>query len=222
MYMTEEKLYKSIKYLISYPDDFDAGKKYPLIVFLHGRGGISNDLGVLKSYPSFIHLDSRKNFGYVLLAPLCSVNNWNEVMPYLIDLVDCTRALDFIDTARVYVTGNSMGGYGTWELASLRPDWFAAVMPLCGGGMKWIADRYVGLPIRTFHGVRDTIVDPIESLEMVKAINRLGGNAELILFPTLEHNCWDKVYTDKDNYDWLLSFTTERSAIVEEKYPEAY
>ena len=115
-----------------------------------------------------------------------------------------------------------MGGYGTWELASLRPDWFAAIMPLCGGGIKWMSHVLVEMPIRAFHGLRDTTVDPIESLEMVKAVNRFGGNAELILFPTLEHNCWDKVYNTEENYDWLLSFTTERKDVSAEEYPESY
>ena len=94
-----------------------------------------------------------------------------------------------------------------WALASLRPHWFASAMPICGGGLGGLALNLMNLPIRAFHGLRDKTVDPIESLQMAKAVNLAGGRAELILFPELEHNCWDEVYSDEKNYDWLLSFT---------------
>ena len=103
-----------------------------------------------------------------------------------------------------------MGGYGTWELCLLHAEWFAAAMPLCGGGIGGMAGQAGELPIRAFHGLLDKTVDPIESLQMAKAINTAGGHAELILYPELAHNCWDTVYTDEKNYDWLFSFTTER------------
>ena len=97
-----------------------------------------------------------------------------------------------------------LGGYGTWELAAIRPEWFAAIMPVCGGGIAAFAQRLAGIPVRAFHGLRDTVVDPAESLQMAKAVNSAGGRAELILFPEAEHNCWDAVYSDESNYDWLL------------------
>ncbi len=125
----------------------------------------------------------------------------------LIHLVETYRGSSYIDETHVHLTGYSMGGYGTWTLASLYPNWFASAMPICGGGVGGLAMNLVNLPIRTFHGLRDQIVDPIESLQMAKAVNLRGGHAELILFPELEHNVWDVVYTDEKNYDWLLSFT---------------
>ena len=103
-----------------------------------------------------------------------------------------------------------MGGYGTWTLASLYPNWFASVMPICGGGIAAFAMNLTNLPIRTFHGLCDTVVDPIESLQMAKAVNLHGGHAELILFPELGHNCFYTVYSDEKNYDWLLSFTASQ------------
>ena len=220
--MLEEKVFESIKYLVSYPEDFCADKKYPLIVFLHGAGTRSDNTESLRNNACFCNLKKRQARGYILLAPLCSVNNWNEVMSSLINLVGCVRNLDYVDTKRVYLTGNSMGGYGTWELASLRPDWFASIMPVCGGGIKWMAYTLADVPVRTFHGLCDSVVDPIESLEMAKAVNRRGGHAELILFPKLEHNCWDKVYSTEDNYDWLLSFTTDRDKTLIEQYSGEY
>jgi predicted peptidase len=115
-----------------------------------------------------------------------------------------------------------MGGYGTWGLATLRPDWFASAMPVCGGGCAAFARNLVDIPIRAFHGLCDKTVDPIESLQMVKAVNNAGGHAELILFPELAHNCWDAAYSDERNYDWLLSFTTERDKSLVEKLSGNY
>lgn len=161
--------------------------------------------------------------GYILLAPLCSKGDWNEHLTVLLRLIESIRELPYIDKTRVHITGNSMGGYGTWEICLLRHDWFASAMPLCGGGIGAFAKRLVDLPIRAFHGLRDKVVDPIESLQMVKAVNNAGGHAELILFPQLEHNCWSTVYSDERNYDWLLAFSTERDkTLIEELAGDYY
>lgn len=126
-----------------------------------------------------------------------------------------------MDQTRVYLTGNSMGGQGTWDLSALRPDWFAAAMPVCGGG-NVMSKQLVDLPIRSFHGLRDEIVDPAVTLQMVKKVNLAGGHAELILFPQCKHNIWDEVYDDERNYDWLFSFTTERDKTLLEQFSGDY
>lgn len=205
--MIEEKVFGGLKYLMSYPDNFYPEIRYPLVIFLHGAGTRSSDIEVLKRNDCFYNIKKRQSRGYILLAPLCDAHDWNEIMQTLIKLIDNIRALDYIDTDRLHLTGNSMGGYGTWELAAIKPEWFASVMPICGGGIGGFAQRLVNIPIRTFHGLRDTVVDPIESLQMAKAVNLAGGHAELILFPRHDHNCWDEVYSTEENYDWLLSFT---------------
>jgi len=210
--MLEEKRFENVTYLLSYPEGFDPAKKYPLVIFLHGAGTRSADTETLRGNGGFLNLQRRQSRGYVLLAPLCSVNNWNEVMSSLIGLVGLLRAESYIDSTRIHLTGNSMGGYGTWELGSLRPEWFASIMPVCGGGIPWMAASLKDLPIRAFHGLKDQTVDPSESLKMAQAVNRKGGWAELILFPDCAHNCWDRVYTTEENYDWLLSFTNLREA----------
>ena len=220
--MLEEKLFETVKYLVSYPEDFCEDRKYPLIVFLHGAGTRGQQTDILRRNACFLNLKQRQNRGYILLAPQCSVTNWNEVMSSLIGLVEHMRNQAYVDSKRVYLTGNSMGGYGTWELSSLRPDWFAAIMPICGGGIPWMTRALVDIPVRSFHGLCDTVVDPVESLEMVKSLNQRGGHGELILFPKLEHNCWDKVYTTEENYDWLLSFTTDRDRTLVEQISGAY
>ncbi|MBQ3153739.1 MAG: hypothetical protein IJB88_00765 [Clostridia bacterium] len=206
--MIEQNKYRELPYLISYPEDFDERKQYPLIVFLHGAGTRCDDLNVLANNACFVNLQKRQTArGYLILAPLCGVHNWNEVMQTVLELVDQTRNLPFADVTRVYATGNSMGGYGTWEIAMIKPDWFAAIMPVCGGGLGGFGANLANVPVRTFHGLCDTVVDPIESMQMVKSVNQKGGYAELILFPHHDHNCWDTVYTTEENYDWLLQFS---------------
>ncbi len=219
----EENVLGKVTYLVSYPENFSADQKYPLVIFLHGAGTRGDNTERLRGNSVFNKLVERQSErGYVVLAPLCNVKNWNEMMPYLIDLVDHFRNLEYIDPKRVHLTGNSMGGYGTFELAFLRASWFASIMPVCGGGIPAFAGKLAEVPVRTFHGICDTVVDPLESLEMVKAINRKGGNAELILFPQLKHNCWNKVYSTEENYDWLLSFTTDREQKQSEEFSGDY
>ena len=214
----EEKIFEGMTYLVTYPEGFCENKKYPLLIFLHGRGARSATTEKLHSYSCLSHLQKRQNErGFILLAPHCKSGKWSEWMATLLRLVETFRELPYVDKSRLYLTGNSMGGYGTWELASLRSHWFAAAMPICGGGLAGMANELEDLPIRAFHGLCDQTVDPIESLQMVKAVNNFGGNAELILFPRLSHNCWDVVYTDEGNYDWLFSFTNERGKGLSEQ-----
>ena len=207
----EEKIFGDIKYLISHPDGFNDSEKYPVVLFLHGRGARNQSTEKLHNYTPLAHIKARQNErGFILIAPHCAYGNWTEWMMPLVKFVEHVRELPYVDNTRIYLTGNSMGGYGTWELSILHADWFAAAMPLCGGGLPGMAGQIGDLPIRAFHGLCDKTVDPIESLQMAKAVNSKGGHAELILFPELAHNCWDAVYTDETNYDWLFSFTTER------------
>ena len=212
----EERIFEGMTYLVSYPGGFCKDKKYPLVIYLHGRGCRTETTEKLHKAASLAHLGERQNErGFILIAPHCPSGSWNEWMMRLINLVEHVRSLSYVDSTRIYLTGNSMGGYGTWELSLLRPHWFAAVMPICGGSIPGMAKQMIGLPVRTFHGLRDKTVDPIESLQMAKALNSVGGYAELILYPELSHNCWDAVYTDEKNYDWLFSFTNERNTATE-------
>ena len=220
--MISEYQHKDLKNLLSLPQNFDEAKKYPLVIFLHGAGTRGDDIEALKQNNGFVNIQKHQDKGFILAAPLCNAADWYEVMQTLISWVGELRELPYVDTDRVYLTGLSMGGYGTWELASIRNEWFAAIMPLCGGGCPGFGARYKNIPVRAFHGLMDKVVDPIESLEMAKAINRRGGHAELILFPHLEHNCWTTVYTTPENYDWLLSHTLNTKKSEEKLSGENY
>ena len=215
--MIEEKLVQNVPYLLSYPKGFDPAKQYPLVLFLHGAGTRCGDLNVLRNNACFCNLLAHQDRGYLLVAPLCDAHDWNELRPAVLELMEQTMAQPYVDKTRVYATGNSMGGYGTWEIACIRPEWFAAIMPVCGGGCGGFGARLKEIPVRTFHGLLDKVVDPIESLQMAKAVNCFGGYCEMILYPDLEHNCWDRVYTTEENYDWLLGHTLHAKKPEEEK-----
>lgn len=219
----EKKVFEGLEYLISHPKGFQEDKKYPLVIFLHGAGTRGEEIDCLQNNVSLQNILQRQDArGYILIAPHCKRGDWNEWMTILVHLIETCRETAYIDKTRIHLTGASMGGYGTWALATLYPDWFASAMPLCGGGIGAFAKNLVNLPIRAFHGLRDKTVDPIESLQMAKAVNLRGGHAELILFPELEHNCWDTVYSDEKNYDWLLSFTTRQGKAEADDFSGSY
>lgn len=204
----EEKTFEELTYLISYPDGFEETKKYPLVILLHGAGSREETTESLRKHHCLAKWLMRQNErGYILIAPLCQRGTWNEQMMPLARLVIKYREASFVDESRIHLTGYSMGGYGTWALATLYPNLFASIMPICGGGSAGFAMNLINLPIRAFHGLLDQVVDPIESFHMVKAVNLEGGHAELILFPDKGHHCFKTVYSDDANYDWLLSFS---------------
>ena len=111
----------------------------------------------------------------------------------------------FTDKTRFYSSGISMGGYTAYQLMMSRPQMFTAGIVCCGGGMYWNASRLRDIPLRIFHGAQDKVVFPCESENMTKKINECGGNATLTIYSECEHNCWDKVYTNKENFEWLLN-----------------
>lgn len=206
--MTKDFTFKNIKYALHFPDNYDESEKYPLIIYLHGSGTRGDDIELVIKNSSFNKLCEYKNNDCIVAAPLCSAVNWNELMSTLIDFCDMLRSLDYVDASRVYLTGKSMGGYGTWELASLRPWFFAAVMPLCGGGIAWHAYRLKAVPVYAYHGILDRDVMPDESLKMARAVNLAGGHAELTIYSDLGHNCWDRVYGDSANLDKLFEHSS--------------
>ena len=110
-----------------------------------------------------------------------------------------------IDKTRVYVTGLSMGGYGTWALAARRPELFAAAVPICGGGDPATVNVLKNLPIWVFHGVLDKVVLPEESEKMIRALEKAGGKVRYTLYPESYHDSWTETYDNPALYDWMLS-----------------
>jgi predicted peptidase len=109
-----------------------------------------------------------------------------------------------VDPDRVYLTGLSMGGYGTWSLAAAHPERFAAIVPICGGGNPADAAKLASLPVWVFHGAKDPTVPLERSKEMVEAIKSAGGNPRFTIYPEAGHDSWTETYNNPELYQWLL------------------
>jgi predicted peptidase len=189
-------------------------KKWPLMLFLHGLGECStDDLSRVKTHGPAKIVDRRPDFPFVLVTPQCEPpQGGKDDVPKawqpepLIKLVDHVMANLRIDPTRVYVTGLSMGGYGTWRLVAAHPERFAAGVPICGGGEPARMARALSrVPIWAFHGALDEVVPLDRSQEMVDAVRCAGGDVRLTVYPDVEHNSWAATYDNPEVYDWLLS-----------------
>lgn len=198
------------------------GQKYPLVIFLHGAGerGTDNNKQLVHGVPQFVA--NREKYPCFLIAPQCpDGKKWVEVdwsaathtqpkepsepMKLLIALIERTLKDMPVDPSRVYLTGLSMGGYGTWDLAARRPELFAAIAPICGGADEATADKIKSIPTWVFHGAKDTVVKPIRSQRMVEAIKKAGGSPKYTEYPTVAHDSWGPAYKDPAFYEWLFA-----------------
>jgi predicted peptidase len=191
-------------YLLYLPKDYDKQEKWPLMVFLHGSGERGSDLQKVKAHGPPKLVAAGKDFPFIIVSPQCpEKTSWE---PYqLIALLDDLERKYKVDTDRIYITGLSMGGFGTWRLAAAIPNRLAAIVPVCGGGDTFAARRIAKLPTWAFHGAKDNAV-PVElSQTMVDAINKQGGDAKLTIYPEAGHDSWTETYNDPKLYEWLLA-----------------
>jgi len=195
-------------YLIYLPEDYKEGDQtWPLMLFLHGRGESYGPLSIVRKWGPPRWVDLGRKFPYIIVSPQCpGEDNWSSEKQQagLVALLDYLGKHFGVDTDRVYLTGLSMGGYGSWRLAADHPERFAAVIPVCGGGKPADAKALKDLPIWVFHGDKDTAVPIQRSSDMVAAIEAAGGTK--IKFTTLEgigHNCWSAAYATPEIYQWL-------------------
>ena len=207
----EERIFEGMKYIISYPEDFDERHQYPVILFLHGAGSRGQDTSLLKTNPYFTITDTFDKFPFVSIAPLCYENTWFDLFETLKRFVLNVVKLNFADKCRIFLMGASMGGYAVWQLAMSMPEYFAAIVPICGGGMYWNAGRLVEVPIWAFHGGKDKYVLPDESRKMVDAVNKNGGRAKLTIYPENGHDAWSDTYANNEVYAWLLKNSNNKN-----------
>ncbi|RYD72651.1 MAG: phospholipase [Verrucomicrobiaceae bacterium] len=182
----------------------DGETRWPLMLFLHGAGERGNDLVKLRKYgpPKMVLEDSE--FPFLLVAPQCPIGSyWHSAS--LLQLLDRVIKVHAVDESRIYITGVSMGGYGAWQLAADEPGRFAAIAPICGGGDPRDAPRIKDLPVWAFHGDQDDIVPLSETLKMVDAIRRAGGNPKVTIYPGVGHDSWTSAYAEPDLFSWFLS-----------------
>lgn len=199
----------TIPYLIYLPSNYDAAEdKLPLMLFLHGRGESHGPLSLVAKWGPPMMAEAGEKLPYILVSPQCpSADSWSKPtqQSLLLALLAEITTKYKVDTNRVYLSGLSMGGYGSWRLAADHPDRFAAVIPVCGGGDPKDAEKLKSIPIWVFHGDQDRAVPFSRSVEMVDAIKAAGG--EKIRFTSMEHighNCWSATYATPELYDWML------------------
>ncbi len=201
----EAGTFKKISYLVSYPDDYQPGQVCPLAIYLHGAGGRGDDVWKLKGFPLMAKREWGRKMPFIIFSPQCYADTWFEIFEQMLGVIDHARHLEGVDTSRVYLIGASMGGYACWQAAISRPEWFAAAVPICGGGMVWCGPRLKDVPVWAFHGALDPTVNVMESIQMVHSVNEFGGSAKLTIYPDLSHNSWDRALDTDELYDWLLS-----------------
>lgn len=207
------------QYLLFLPQAYHkhSPEKWPLILFLHGAGERGPDVWRADIHGPAKYIAAHPDFPFVLVAPICPSNHvWSA--DRLFALLDEIEAKYRIDTHRVYLTGLSMGGFGTWDLALAAPERFAAVIPIAGGGsdgamilarVGYDSPEHLAalqsLAFWAFHGAKDTVVPPDESERMVTALKSCGvKEAKLTIYPDATHNSWEKTYDNPDIYAWLL------------------
>ena len=195
---------EKISYVLDYPQN--TKKPVPLIVFLHGSGERGTDVNIVKNHSPFTY-KNLINEPVAILAPQCPPELWWDTAT-IYDLIKDIQAKYKIDASRIYLTGLSMGGWGTWKLANEHPEMFAAVATVCAPSDRWMEatiQRYKGLPIKIFHGGNDDIVSPQNSIDMYQALKKVNPDVTITIFPDDNHNSWDSTYSDPKLYEWMLS-----------------
>ena len=193
-----------VKYL---PKDYDETKKYPLVFFLHGAGERGEDLDVACRHGYMKHVrESGAEYPFIFVAPQCPDGKyWACYTESLLAFLDYVCESLPIDMDRVYLTGLSMGGTGTWMLAMAAHERFAAIAPICGSGIYWYGGILKDIPIMVYHGDCDETVPIHDSMEMVKSVNKRGGNAQIKVLYGVGHDAWEQAYAGDALYTWLLS-----------------
>ncbi len=220
-----------LPYRILYPENYDASKKYPLVLFLHGSGerGNENEKQLVHGGKLFLKPAHRRDFPAIVIFPQCpSDDSWNtmqadrsqtpiardfdfsrEITKPLSMAIELTKSFvknGAADPTHVYVGGLSMGGMGTFEAVARYPDLFAAAVPICGGGdVRAFNPNMPKLPMRIFHGSADSVVDVKFSWEMYDLLKHLDWPVEYVEYPAVEHNSWDYAFAEKDFLAWLFS-----------------
>ena len=178
---------------------------WPLLVFLHGSGERGTDLELVKKHgPPKLAGTKPELESFFMLAPQCPTGRWWDTVAVK-DLIDQTVAQQPVDPKRIYITGISMGGFGTWNLLREYPDFMAAAVPVCGAGDPAAVSRFKAVPVWAFHGDKDEAVPVQRSIEMVEALKMVNGNVKFTLYKDTSHDCWTRTFDDAALYQWLLN-----------------
>jgi predicted peptidase len=177
----------------------------PFICFLHGVHERGSNLEILKRNGLPLKLTKEKHFPFVVLIPQCPpAEHWEptKVMATVREFLERYT----VDNRRVYLTGLSMGGFGTFATAIAFPNKFAAIAPICGGGQADKAQRIAHVPNWVFHGAKDPVVPISRSATIVEALQLLGASVRFTVYPDGEHDVWTETYDNQELYQWFLQF----------------
>jgi predicted peptidase len=200
---------RTYPYAAYVPRDYDPAKPWPLIVFLNGAGECGTDgqrqltQGLMPAI-----LNKPQEWPFVVLFPQKpdQKSAWEDHDAYVLAIIDAAKKTYNIDASRVYLTGLSQGGHGTWAIGSRYPERFAALAPICGYGKpELIAPTLTTMPIWAFHGSVDKVVLPEQSQRLVDAVKAAGGNATLTLYAGVDHGSWDRAYREENLGRWFLT-----------------
>ena len=215
---------KFLPYRVYSPEGVDNASRMPLVVFLHGAGerGHDNERQLLHGARDLLRYSIERQEPMIIVAPQVPLDErwvdvvWDErvhrmpehpseSMGLLMGLLTELMLDSRVDPNRVYLTGLSMGGFGTWDLIARWPDTFAAALPVCGGGDTDSAVRIKDIPIWAFHGSDDAVVIPERSRDMIQALQRVGSNARYTEYPGVGHDSWTETYQNFEVLDWFFS-----------------
>ena len=219
----------TLKYRILYPENFDAAKKYPVVLFLHGSGerGDDNEKQLTHGSKMFLAEDFRKKFPAIVVFPQCTDDSyWSNVeietvtgkrffnfltrgaptkaMSLLLGLTGELIKKPFADRTKIYLGGLSMGGMGTFELLRRKPNTFAAAFPICGGDNIANVKKYKKIPLWIFHGGLDDVVNPQLSYNIYHALKEIGHTPKFTVYPKANHNSWDSAFSEPELMSWLF------------------
>jgi predicted peptidase len=203
-----------LQYLLFLPSGYQqtGNQQWPLLLFLHGAGERGTNLAQVARHGPPRIVENRPDFPFIVVSPQCPPGQrWDSDV--LLALLDQVQTNLRVDPRRVYLTGLSMGGYGTWNLGLSHPERFAAIAPICGGGdplLLLLGDprkrkALQSLPVWAFHGAKDPVVRLEESERMVGALRRFGTeNVKLTVYPDAQHDSWTETYDNPRLYEWFL------------------
>lgn len=213
-----------IPYRLAVPHKTEEGKVYPLVLFLHGAGerGEDNREHLRHGVGPIFAGAEKINEPCFLIAPQCPEEMWwanldekrlrladakapNPRMEAVLALVAEFSKTHPVDPKRFYVTGISMGGFGTWDLLGRAPEKIAAAMPVCGGGDPSIVSRYKDVPIWAFHGDADSTVPVAATTDMIAALEKAGGKPKVTIYPGVQHDSWTMTYNNPEAIRWMFS-----------------
>lgn len=213
---------QSYGYRLLKPAKIEPGKTYPVVLFLHGAGerGDDNTRQLLYLPELMAASENQEKYPCFLIAPQCPSNQWwtsrrgtSEQIAIAVAALEDTLANFPCDTKRIYLTGLSMGGFGSWSLAARQPERFAALVPICGGGSPESAEQLKAIPIWAFHGDKDSVVPVTTTRTMVEAIRAAGGDPKYTELEGVGHDSWTPAYGDPAGViPWMFEQVNNRAA----------